>query len=116
MNSTAPLFSTQVAFQCDDGLFPEGIMTATCLVTGTWDRNPGEIVSILEYTCLYTLNHLQLPTYLMGVALMLVAVTISVVVTAIVFTIIGLLMGLLIMYLFMHKKNVYTSQLKSKLT
>ncbi len=60
MNCTAPLSSprngtisdhsvpaipgTQVTFQCDDGLFPEGIMTATCLATGEWDKNPGEIV------------------------------------------------------------------------
>ena len=35
---------TQVTFQCDKGLFPEGIMTATCLATGEWDKNPGEIV------------------------------------------------------------------------
>ncbi len=35
---------TQVAFLCDDGLFPEGIMTAHCLDTGKWDKNPGEIV------------------------------------------------------------------------
>ncbi len=34
----------EVTFQCDGGLFPEGIMTATCLVTGKWDRNPGKIV------------------------------------------------------------------------
>ncbi len=60
MNCTAPLHpprngaisdhsvpgipGTQVTFQCDDGLFPEGIMTATCLATGEWDKNPGEIV------------------------------------------------------------------------
>ena len=35
---------TQVTFQCDNGLLPDGIMTATCLVTGEWDKNPGEIV------------------------------------------------------------------------
>ncbi len=86
MNSTAPLFSTQVAFQCDAGTEIRGRLSAEA--------------SVFEYTCLY----LQLPA---GVALMLVAVSISVDVTAIVFTIIGLLMGLLIMYLFMHKKNVY---------
>ncbi len=34
----------QVSFQCDNGLFPEGILTSTCLTTGEWDRNPGEIV------------------------------------------------------------------------
>ena len=60
MNCTAPLSSpqngtvsnhsvpaspgTQVTFRCDDGLFPEGIMTAICLATGEWDRNTGEIV------------------------------------------------------------------------
>ena len=35
---------TKVTFQCDDGLFPEGIMTATCLATGGWDKIPAEIV------------------------------------------------------------------------
>ncbi len=31
---------TQVTFQCDDGLSPEGIMAAICLDTGEWDKNP----------------------------------------------------------------------------
>ena len=60
MNCTVPLSSprngtisdhsvpaipgTHVTFQCDAGLFPGGIMTATCLATGEWDRIPGEIV------------------------------------------------------------------------
>ncbi|XP_064402132.1 uncharacterized protein LOC135347907 isoform X5 [Halichondria panicea] len=44
-NRSAPAIpGTQVTFQCDDGLFPEGILTATCLVTGMWDKNPGEII------------------------------------------------------------------------
>ena len=44
-NRSAPAIpGTQVTFQCDDGLFPEGIMTATYLVTGMWDKNPGEII------------------------------------------------------------------------
>ncbi len=42
-------------------------MTATCLATGEWDTNTGEIVcrgkrySLLDYTCNHTslLNHLQ---------------------------------------------------------
>ncbi|XP_064403372.1 uncharacterized protein LOC135349149 [Halichondria panicea] len=42
------------------------------------------------------------------------AVSISVVVTAIVFMIIGLFVGLLIMYLFMHKKNVYSPSPKER--
>ncbi|XP_064403613.1 mucin-2-like isoform X2 [Halichondria panicea] len=42
------------------------------------------------------------------------AVSTSVVVTAIVFTIIGLFVGLLIMYLFMHKKNVYSPATKER--
>ncbi len=42
---SVPAFTgTQVTFQCDDRLFPEGIMTATCLATGEWDKNPGKIV------------------------------------------------------------------------
>ncbi|XP_064403073.1 uncharacterized protein LOC135348703 [Halichondria panicea] len=64
MDCTAPLFSPQngtisdhsvpaipgrqVAFQCENGLFPEGIMTATCLATGEWDKNPGEIICRYE--------------------------------------------------------------------
>ncbi|XP_064394885.1 sushi, von Willebrand factor type A, EGF and pentraxin domain-containing protein 1-like isoform X2 [Halichondria panicea] len=43
-NSVPAIPGTQVTFQCNDGLFPEGIMTATCLATGEWDKNPGEIV------------------------------------------------------------------------
>ncbi len=43
-HSVPAIPGTRVAFQCDDGLFPEGIMTATCLATGEWDRNTGEIV------------------------------------------------------------------------
>ena len=56
-------------------------MTATCLATGEWDRNIGEIVC--RGKCIHTLacnntfllNHLQLlfviaPAYLMGVDLM----------------------------------------------
>ncbi|XP_064403554.1 uncharacterized protein LOC135349024 isoform X2 [Halichondria panicea] len=42
------------------------------------------------------------------------AVSISVVVTAIVFTIIGLFVGLLIIYLFIHKKNVYSPSAKEQ--
>ncbi len=60
MNCTAPLSppqngsisdhsvpavpDTQVTFQCFYGLFPEEILTVTCLTTGQWDRNPAEIV------------------------------------------------------------------------
>ncbi len=60
MNCTAPLSppqngsisdhsvpavpGTRVTFQCFDGLFPEGIMTVTCLTTGQWGKNPAEIV------------------------------------------------------------------------
>ena len=33
-----------VTFQCDNGLFPEGIMNVICLATGEWDKIPGEIV------------------------------------------------------------------------
>ncbi|XP_064404786.1 uncharacterized protein LOC135350026 [Halichondria panicea] len=35
---------TQVTFKCDNGLFPEGIMTATCLATGEWNKILGKIV------------------------------------------------------------------------
>ncbi|XP_064400075.1 uncharacterized protein LOC135346389 [Halichondria panicea] len=43
-HSAPALPATQVTFQCDNGLFPKGIMTAVCLATGEWDKNPGEIV------------------------------------------------------------------------
>ncbi|XP_064402288.1 uncharacterized protein LOC135348062 isoform X2 [Halichondria panicea] len=43
-HSVPAIPGTQVTFQCDGGLFPEGIMTVTCLATGEWDRNTGEIV------------------------------------------------------------------------
>ena len=43
-HSVPAIPGTQVTFQCDDGLFPERTMTATCLATGEWDKNPGEIV------------------------------------------------------------------------
>ncbi|XP_064403737.1 uncharacterized protein LOC135349168 [Halichondria panicea] len=68
MNCTAPLLSprnstisdhsvssipgTQVTFQCDDELFPEGIMTVTCLATGKWDKNPEEIVCRGNFKCI----------------------------------------------------------------
>ncbi len=75
MNCTAPLAppqngtisdhsvpaipGTQVTFQCDDGLFPEGIMTATCLVAGKWDRNPGKIVC--RGKCIFIILVILLP-------------------------------------------------------
>ena len=43
-HSVPAIPGTQVTFQCDDRLFAEGIMTATCLYTGEWDKNPEEIV------------------------------------------------------------------------
>ncbi len=43
-HSVPALPDTRVTFQCSDGLFPEGILTVTCLSTGEWDRSPGEIV------------------------------------------------------------------------
>ncbi|XP_064402641.1 membrane cofactor protein-like isoform X1 [Halichondria panicea] len=49
-HSVPAIPGTQVTFQCDDALFPEGTMTATCLATGEWDKNPGEIVC--RYECI----------------------------------------------------------------
>ena len=43
-HSVPAIPGTRVTFQCDDRLFPEGIMSATCLATGEWDKNPEEIV------------------------------------------------------------------------
>ena len=59
-HSVPAIPGTQVTFQCDGGLFPEGIMTVTCLATGEWDRNTGEIVCRNEPSKL----HLNLYTYL----------------------------------------------------
>ncbi|XP_064395903.1 uncharacterized protein LOC135342941 [Halichondria panicea] len=89
--------ATQVTFQCDNGLFPEGIMTATCLATGEWDKNPGEIICGGKSQPLTLFTRTDLGT----------AVSVSVVVTTALFTIIGFGLGLLIMYLFMRKKIVY---------
>ncbi len=58
-HSVPAIPATQVTFQCDNGLFPEEIMTATCLATGEWDKNPGEIICggkfifINLYSCIY---------------------------------------------------------------
>ncbi|XP_064402947.1 sushi, von Willebrand factor type A, EGF and pentraxin domain-containing protein 1-like isoform X2 [Halichondria panicea] len=43
-HSVPAIPGTRVSFQCDAGLFPEGMMNATCLATREWDKNPGEIV------------------------------------------------------------------------
>ena len=47
-HSVPAIPGTQVTFHCKDELFPEGIMTSTCLVTGEWDKNPEEIVCRIE--------------------------------------------------------------------
>ena len=47
---TSPL-DTIVNFQCDDGLFPNDIMTATCRNLsgrGEWDPNPADLVCRIE--------------------------------------------------------------------
>ncbi|XP_064400519.1 uncharacterized protein LOC135346723 [Halichondria panicea] len=85
----------QGSFQCDNGLFPEGILTSTCLTTGEWDRNPGEIVCRAQSPTLFTGTDLG------------IAVSVSVVVTAALFTIIGFLAGLLVMHLRYHKKALH---------
>ncbi|XP_064403391.1 uncharacterized protein LOC135348919 isoform X2 [Halichondria panicea] len=43
-HSVPAIPGTHVTFQCDDGLLPDGITTATCLTTGEWNKIPGEIV------------------------------------------------------------------------
>ncbi|XP_064403419.1 mucin-2-like [Halichondria panicea] len=98
-HSVPAIPGTRVAFQCDYGLFPEGIMTATCLATGEWDRNMGEIVCRAALcNCASLSDGSRFDA----------AVSISVVVTTALFTVIGLLMGLLIMYLLMRKKAAYS--------
>ncbi|XP_064401086.1 uncharacterized protein LOC135347119 isoform X2 [Halichondria panicea] len=99
-HSVPAIPGTQVTFQCDDELFPEGIMTATCLATGKWDE---EIVCrAAPCNCASLSDGSRFDA----------AVSISVVVTTVVFTIIGLLIGLLIMYLLM--KAVYSPAAKEQ--
>ncbi|XP_064407697.1 uncharacterized protein LOC135352442 isoform X2 [Halichondria panicea] len=86
---------TQVSFQCDNGLFPEGISTSTCLATGDWDRNPGEIVCRVQSPSIFTGTDLG------------IAVSVSVIITAALFIIIGFLTGLLVIYLRYHKKAAH---------
>ncbi len=118
-HSVPAIPGTRVAFQCDDGLFPEGIMTVTCLATGEWDRNTGEIVcrgKRIHYLHTLVIIFSPEPTTaalcncasLSDGSRFDAAVSISVVVTAALFTVIGLLMGLLIMYLLMRKKAAYS--------
>ncbi len=52
-HSVPAIPGTQVIFQCDDALLPEGIMTTTCLATGEWDKNPEEIVCRGMYNLIY---------------------------------------------------------------
>ncbi len=47
-HSVPAIPGTRVTFQCDDGLFPEGIMNTTCLANGKWDKNPGENACRME--------------------------------------------------------------------
>ena len=47
-HSVPAIPGTQVTFQCDDGLFPEGTMNVICLPTGEWDKNSWEIVCRIE--------------------------------------------------------------------
>ncbi|XP_064404153.1 sushi, von Willebrand factor type A, EGF and pentraxin domain-containing protein 1-like isoform X2 [Halichondria panicea] len=47
-HSVPAIPGTQVTFQCDNGLFPEGTMNVICLATGEWDKNPWEIVCKIE--------------------------------------------------------------------
>ncbi|XP_064401115.1 uncharacterized protein LOC135349016 [Halichondria panicea] len=101
-HSVPAIPGTQVTLHCDDELFPEGIMTATCLATGKWDE---EIVCrAAPCNCASLSDGSRFDS----------AVSISVVVTTVAFTIIGLLIGLLIMYLLMRKKAVYSPAAKGQ--
>ena len=75
-HSVPALPGTQVTFQCDDGLFSEGIMIFTCLDTGEWSKNPGEIVCRGKYhlySCIYIdpLIQLSLSPYSLVLTLVL---------------------------------------------
>ncbi len=67
-HSVPAIPGARVTFQCDAGLFPERIMTATCLATGEWDKNPEEIVCriessklVLHYSCASFTSCTQFP-------------------------------------------------------
>ncbi len=124
-HSVPAIPGAQVTFQCDNGLFPEGIMTATCLVTGEWDKNPGEIVCRGKFIHYLKYSHasiyLEPPTAvsynsrLSDGSRFDAAVSISVVVTAVLFTVIGLLMGLLIIICSCIRRMYTPRKLKNKL-
>ena len=42
-NITSTVEGSNVTYQCDDGLAPEGTMTAVCGEDGEWRPNPGDV-------------------------------------------------------------------------
>ena len=40
---TSTLEGSEITYQCDDGLTPEGTMTAVCGEDGEWRPNPGDV-------------------------------------------------------------------------
>ena len=40
---TSTVEGSEITYQCDDGLTPEGIMTAVCGEDGEWRPNPGDV-------------------------------------------------------------------------
>ncbi|XP_064401116.1 uncharacterized protein LOC135347183 isoform X1 [Halichondria panicea] len=133
--TTSRLPGSTVTIQCDAG-YVSAVTMVTCEGTLMWSPDPEAI----ECTSLTTPTPTTLPpinctaplspplepttaapcncncncTSLSEGSRFDAAVSISVVVTAIVFTIIGLFVGLLIMYLFVHKKNVYSPSPKEQ--
>ena len=40
---TSTVEGSEITYQCDDGLTPEGTMTAVCEEDGEWRPNPGDV-------------------------------------------------------------------------
>ena len=40
---TSTVEGSEITYQCDDGLTPEGNMTAVCGEDGEWRPNPGDV-------------------------------------------------------------------------
>ena len=40
---TSTVEGSEITYQCDDGLTPEGTMTAVCGEDGEWRPNPGDV-------------------------------------------------------------------------
>ena len=54
--------STTVYLQCDPGLFPEGVRTATCLESGDWDYELSQLMCREMPSELYRIDSVSVPS------------------------------------------------------